>query len=376
MRARLVAIFTAVIAVVARADAPAGDAQSPQSIIASHNLLQSDQSLVLPEEQAVHEGVAKVKQLAQTVHVETTSRRDLRFDIQQDRHDLVSLLNDLVSSDTQLLRYIGAAQHTRTDDSQYQQIIDLYNATSQRCNSLLDQINAKQKALDDAFARLGQVPDSRAEYDNAVMDVATQGESVAKTYSALSKDPAVVQAIASENASSATLVKLGPTSAFAADLELLRKDVKDVVDSPVPVRFDRDAGDLYVQAVINGNVHAEMCWDSGASLVLLNADTAKQLGLRLTDQDPQVEMEMAGGVSMKVHVTMLDSIRLGGFTVRHLPCMVLPDNSKGHPDNLLGDAFQSHFISRMDQRTQQLQLTPADPSVLVGAIPHDLLGAK
>jgi len=375
-RVRLAAALTFAIAIIARADSGGNDSTSPQSVLDKLGLTQSDVWLVLPYESGVHDGVGKVKREAETVHVETTSRRDLRFEIQGDKHNTETLLGDLVAADSEINRLIATRQRTSTDDPNYSELTDMYNAALKRRDSISEQVNDEEKAENDAETRLGQVADSRAQYVNLVMDIATQAESVAKTYASLAQDRQLAQAIASENTSENTgaspMLKLGPSPTFSADLNFLRTAVKDVVDSPIPVRRDLDTNELYVQAVINGNTSIEMIWDSGADQVTLSADTARQLGIRFTDQDPAVEIGTAGSNTIKVHESTLDSIRLGGFTVRDVPCFVLPDSSGGHADDLLGDTFQTHFVSRMDQRSQQLQLTPADSSVLVGAIPHPL----
>jgi clan AA aspartic protease (TIGR02281 family) len=375
-RTRLIAVLVLGIAIIIRADPAGSDSTSPQIVFDKLGLTQSDVWLILPDESVVHDGVGKVKHEAETVHIETTSRRDLRLEVQGDKHDIEMLLDNLVDADTQMNQLIATRRRMSTDDPIYPQLVNTYNAAANRRDSLSQQVSDQEKAEADAETRLEKVSDSRGQYVNLVMDVATQAESAAKTYAALSQDRELAEAIASANATAETPMKLGPSPAFSADLNFLRKAVKDVVDAPIPVRRDPDSDELYVETVINGTTSIEMLWDSGADQVALSADTARQLGIRFTNQDPTVEVGTAGTDTIKVHRAMLDSIRLGGFTVRNVPCIVLPDNSNGTVVDLLGDTFQTHFISRMDQRSNQLQLTPVDSSVLVGAIPHQLAPAR
>jgi clan AA aspartic protease (TIGR02281 family) len=370
-QARSVAAFILAFALVLRAD----DTVPPQTEFENCGLSVSDSWLVLPFESGFHDRVGQVKHSADAVHAETISRRDLRFEIQGDRRNLDGLTDKLLVDDNQLNQYITQSRSLSKDDPAYSQIVDLYNAAAELHNSLTANIDSQQKDLDNATAKLGQVPDSRAAYTNLVMDVAGQGESIARAYATLAQDRSLTQAITTANLNTQPPLKLGPTPDFAADLDFLRKGVTDVVDSPVPVRRDPSNDELYVQAVINGSVTDEMMWDSGADQVAISTNTAKQLGIHFTDQDPTFEVGTAGTDTVKVHQATLKSIRLGGFTVRNVTCIVLPDGLSGHIDDLLGDTFQTHFISRMDQVTRQLQLTPADSSVLVGAIPHELSGA-
>jgi clan AA aspartic protease (TIGR02281 family) len=370
VRTQLISILALGIAIIARADPAANDTPSPQGVFDKLGLTPADAWLVLKGETAVHDGVTKVKQEAQTVHVEATARRDVRFEIQTDRHDLETLLGKLVNVDTQINRLIATRQHTNPSDSDYPRLIDMYNATLRGRDAISAQITGVTKAEEDAQTRLGNMPDSRPEYVNEVVSVAAQAESVARTYAALSRDRQLGQAIADVNATASPPLKLGPGPTFSSDLEFLRGAVKDVIDSPIPVRGKKDDDSLYVQAVINGTATVDMVWDSGADLVALSAATARQLGLRFSDNDPTLEVGTAGTETIKVHMATLGSIRLGAFTVRNVRCIVLPDNPGGRVDDLLGDTFQTHFISRMDQRSHELQLTPVDSSVLVGAIPQ------
>ncbi len=369
-RARLVMALALGFAITARADPAGSDSTSPQDVFDKLGLTQSDIWLVLPYESGVHEDVGKVKHDAETVHVETTSRRDLRFEIQGNKHNIQRLLSELVDADTQLSQLIATRRRVSTDDPIYPQVIDKYNAAVKRRDSLSQQVDDQETGEDDAKTRLGNVPDSRAEYVNQVMEAAAQAESVAKAYAALFQDSQLAQAIASTNTTASPQLKLGPSQTFSADLDFLRRAVKDVIDSPIPVHEGSNTDGLYVKAVINGAVTVDMVWDSGADVVSLSADTARQLGIRFDSHDPTVELDTAGTKTIKAHEAILGSIRLGAFTVRNVPCIVFPESSGAQADDLLGDTFQTHFVSRMDQISDQLQLTPVDSSVLVGAIPQ------
>jgi clan AA aspartic protease (TIGR02281 family) len=361
----LAAALTFAAAIVTRADDPA----SPDPIFANRGLTTSDVWLVLPAETDVHNAVWKIKQKAQTVLTETTSRRDLRFQIQKDRHDLESLIDNLVAADRQIDRLIATRQHMSQDDRDYNLVIGMYNDALTRRDSIADRINSTRHDMDDSQTKLDQVLNSRGDYSNSVMDAAAQAESLAADYARLSQDNELTTALAAANANAHPPLKLGPSGVFTADLEYLRKAVKDVVDSPIPVRRGENS-ELYVQAVLNGKVPDEMIWDSGADVILLSAETARGLGLKLTDQNPEVDMGSADGKIHKAREALLDSVRLGGFTVKNVICFVLPDTGNGHETDLLGDTFQTHFVSRMDQRSQQLQLTPIDSSVQVGPTPQ------
>lgn len=148
---------------------------------------------------------------------------------------------------------------------------------------------------------------------------------------------------------------------------------KNVVTGTVPFQKSEGVGQLFVQAVLNGKLTTTMIWDSGADIVTLGPATWKALGIHATDKDPTMVMRIADGSQVNEKVVELDSIRLGGFTLRNVECVLVPDiPGVSKVDDLLGDTFQSHFLSRLDQRTRQLQLTPIDSSVTLGPVAEPL----
>jgi aspartyl protease family protein len=111
-----------------------------------------------------------------------------------------------------------------------------------------------------------------------------------------------------------------------------------------------------VEVLLNGKVKQTMIWDSGATLVTLSAETAASLGIHPTSRDRTIRATLADGREVACKLVRLESIRVGPFTVQDVECAV-PADGKGGTD-LLGDAFQSHFMCKMDMRAGLLRLTP------------------
>jgi clan AA aspartic protease (TIGR02281 family) len=366
-------VLAAWVCLLLAATQPTG-ATSPESVFRDRGLTPSGFWLILPNEAGVHDGVWAIQQADEGIRGESAGRRNVRFELANGRRTLDGLEDQFIAANTQLTQSIekGKSINQKNTDL-YNQWIESNNELQGKRDVLAIKIDKEQRSLEDLKNREGEVEDSRARYISLVMDIGTKAESVAAAYTALTHDSELTTAIAQVNQASQPPLRLGPTPAFLDDLKFVRKCAKDVISGTVPVEKTRSIGGLHVQAVLNGKVTDTMVWDSGADVVVLSAATGRALGLTMTDRDPTIEAIVADGRTVKAKQILLDSIRLGGFTLRDVECDVMPD-IPGAPatDDLLGDTFQSHFLSRLDQRTGQLQLMPIDSSVTLGPVAEPL----
>jgi len=98
-----------------------------------------------------------------------------------------------------------------------------------------------------------------------------------------------------------------------------------------------------------------MTVDSGASLVVIPADLAKDLALVPGPNDPELIMQLADGKSHKARQMSLTSVRVGTFTVENVDCAVLEaDLISAEP--LLGGSFLQNFIYKLDPKAGELHL--------------------
>jgi clan AA aspartic protease (TIGR02281 family) len=366
-------VFAGWVCVMFTATQPAR-AMTPQSIFQDRGLTQSGFWLILPNEAGVHDGVWAIQQADEGIRSESAGRRNVRFELQNGRRALDGLEDQFIAANTQLTQSIENGKNIdKKNTDLYNQWIESNNELQGKRAVLAIKIDKEQRALEDLKNREGEVENSRARYISLVMDIGTKAESVAAAYAALAHDAELTSAIAQVNQASQPPLRLGPTPAFLDDLNFIRKCAKDVVSGTVPVEKTRSIGGLHVQAVLNGKVTDTMVWDSGADVVVLSAATGKTLGLTMTDKDPTIVATVADGRTVRAKQILLESIRLGGFTLRDVECDVMPDiPGAGATDDLLGDSFQSHFLSRLDQRTGQLQLMPIDSSVTLGPVAEPL----
>ncbi len=350
----------------------AGGGKSPQEVFADRGLTTLGYWLKLPNEDAVHDGVWAIQQTSEGMRSESAVRRNFRFEYDTDRKTLDDLENQYLEADKAYDASVNQGKsinHTNTEF--YNHWIEENNLLVGKRTDLGIEIDKEQRAIEDLKAREAEVEDSRARYIGLVMDIGTRAESVDAAYKKLAQDSELSDAIAKYNQTSQPALRLGPTDNFSDDLKYIRQCVKDVVSAPVPVTKDPSGG-LHVQAYLNDKLMDTMTWDTGADTVLLSAATAEALGID-TQQGQKMCARVADGRTVTATRTVLKSIRLGAFTLWDVDCVVLPPmNGVSKSDDLLGDTFQSHFLSRLDQRTGQLQLTPIDPSVTSGPVAQAL----
>jgi aspartyl protease family protein len=124
-------------------------------------------------------------------------------------------------------------------------------------------------------------------------------------------------------------------------------------ENPRQVALDADPrGHFLANARINGT-SVEVMVDTGASVVALNADTARRLNIYLTKSDFTRSIRTASGVVAVAPVT-LKEVRLGNVTVRNVEAAILPGEAL--ETNLLGMSFLNR-LSRFEVDGGELVLT-------------------
>jgi len=102
---------------------------------------------------------------------------------------------------------------------------------------------------------------------------------------------------------------------------------------------------------INGRA-VEMMVDTGATVVALNQETARRLGILPSESAFTAEIATANG-RVRVAPVRLDDIRIGAIEVRHVDAVVVPGDLL--PSNLLGMSFLGR-LSRYEVQDRRLVL--------------------
>lgn len=231
-----------------------------------------------------------------------------------------------------------------------------------RHNALYAQVGQAEGVLRVAMDRRQRISDVHAAYVTMVVSAVATADAANANYHALAGDATVNAALASYNLTAHPTITLGPSPAFNTDVATITASAKDAAEASIAVDNSRNVPILDV--VFANGVHRRMMWDSGASSVSLSAPAAQAGGIRIAKDDPTVSIVTAEGRTVKARAVIAESLRVGPFTVRNVPCVVMPADL-GDVDCLVGGTFQSHFIAKVELHRGRLTLTPLDADVAV-----------
>jgi len=138
------------------------------------------------------------------------------------------------------------------------------------------------------------------------------------------------------------LPRLGETS---AEFEARSRGLpRPVPPEPMLVTVPADSqGHFYVDPTVNGT-RLRMMIDTGASLVVLTSEDARQIGINPSPGDFTIRAETANGV-VQLAPVVLKEVVIGEVAVRNVPAAVFPDNRLRI--GLLGMSFLSK-LSRFE----------------------------
>ena len=103
----------------------------------------------------------------------------------------------------------------------------------------------------------------------------------------------------------------------------------------------RDDGHFVAVAHVNG-VAVDMIVDSGASLVVLRANDADEVGIRLVSLDYSARVSTANGMTMAAPVR-LQSVTVGDLQFSNIPALVAQPGAL--KESLLGNSFLERLVS-------------------------------
>jgi hypothetical protein len=133
------------------------------------------------------------------------------------------------------------------------------------------------------------------------------------------------------------------------------------------VKFLRTDPLPLVSVRVNGGDEVTFFIDTGGSEVALDTEFARELGV---PQFGAVQGTFSGGQHAEVHQGRIESLTLGGWTVRNLPVAMLPlrQLSQGlgakRIDGILGTTLFYHFLATLDFPNGELVLRRKDATSL------------
>lgn len=114
-------------------------------------------------------------------------------------------------------------------------------------------------------------------------------------------------------------------------------------------------GHYMAKVVINGNIHAELLVDTGATMIVLSDRLAERMGVLYNNNLPRMQLSTAGG-KVEAPLFILDTVKFGSATVYNIEATSNP-NFHGM-DGLLGMSFLGEFKVEMDRERSEIILRP------------------
>jgi aspartyl protease family protein len=238
---------------------------------------------------------------------------------------------------------------------QHNQIVAEFNIVTDRLNLLRGQAtdaSVKQRIDED-------VPQQRAAYIQAVLDLRQLVDQTIARYDELAKDNDVQDALKTLGAKSKSPIKFGPSRDFQDKVKLLAKVEKSVLTEAVDLR--RRGGVYEVDVTFNKNETVSMIFDTGASFVTLSADLARRIGLQPKATDTPLELHVADGSVIQARQMTIPSVRVGKFTLTNVACAVMPADKKDAP-LLLGQSFINQFTHKVEGGRLILSKVETEPT--------------
>jgi clan AA aspartic protease (TIGR02281 family) len=128
--------------------------------------------------------------------------------------------------------------------------------------------------------------------------------------------------------------------------------------APKHATLTDDRGQLLVEALLNQKVKATLILDTGASLVVIKENIAKQLGLAVEDLKQDLKIKLADGRDSTAKHAVLTSVSVQGVEAQNVDAAILAEDVQDPAlkDGLLGMAYLKNFSFKIDQRNKKLTL--------------------
>lgn len=231
-----------------------------------------------------------------------------------------------------------------------------YNMLANQHNKLLAQIHEGQAYLKQRTEELNKLVSPPAP-TNLIAALGNDVEVADAKYASLAADPEIAKALDSLG-SAGSRVKLGPSDLFNQQKQAIRHQRDVAMKSAIKGKLYHNT--LQIMVTLN-TIEFPMIVDSGCSTLLITDQVAKKAGVKVDLSAPTASATTANGAVVNVHPTKIPTLTVGQFTLKDVPCDVLPAGVGD--DCLLGGAFLQHFLYQIDLNAAALNLTPLDTGI-------------
>jgi clan AA aspartic protease (TIGR02281 family) len=323
----------AIAAMVLGTSTVRSDEDRPEDVVKNRGLKRSGSTYILAAELDVQKKLNEARTRFQQMNFALMQRDAFDQGIEDQKAMVRELQQQQILLNQQLQQNLPAVQHN--------QLVAAVNEITGRLNLLRAEAadpNVKQQ-MDK------EVPQRRAAFIQAVLELRQLVDSTAKQYAELAGDDTIKKALSDLGAKSKSTFKLGPSRDFQEKVKLLEKIEKSVLTEEVELR--RRGGVFEVDVTFNKNETVSMIFDTGASFVTLSSEVARRIGLTPQATDRPIELHVADGSVVQARQMTIPSVRVGKFTLNNVVCAVMPADKKDAP-LLLGQSFINQFTHRVE----------------------------
>lgn len=322
------------------------EAETEETAAIDLQLKVSGSSAILSAERELSRGISdaagmkrKARNAAKPVQAVQQEIHGLEFQMQQAQARLIDL-------NSQLANVTDVASNNRLVGS---------------INTLQGQLQLAEKNLEKLkeaeVAARSELNKTREAYVEHILGLRRSADALKQAYDTVGETEQIVEQLNKLMADSGKQLKFEPSSSFDSTLRKLEELEKTILTEKIPLRGDDNT--FYATVVVNGKHTAEMIVDSGASLISLPWKLAAEMGLEPKPGDKQILITIADGSTISGHLKVIDSVRIGQFTVEKVECAVLgPEAVNAQP--LLGMSFLGEFQFQLDAAESTLGLTEID----------------
>lgn len=341
---RITALTGLLVAIILPASVAVADADAARALLKDKGLMRVGSYYFLPGETQLAETLEELKPLQHKI--KQAKELHARQEAQMGKARTALLAATQERNRLQVM--LAATPSCKSKDCT--RIILRMNEVTGRMNLLRSQM----QEVEETGGAGSQVAQAREEYTNKVLTARRIEGETRQAYARLASDAQVSAAIEELARAENRKFQLGPRRVFDNNTRSLNRYAAALRMGDIELREDR--GVYWVDVVLNGNVVKPMVFDTGASLISLPADYAEALGLRPSDADPVVMMQIADGSFHQARQMTLESVRVGEFSAEAVECVVLPPDMKDAPP-LLGQSFINNFSYQIHPASNKLTLT-------------------
>ncbi|WP_442483126.1 TIGR02281 family clan AA aspartic protease [Aeoliella sp. SH292] len=341
---RALPVFVLTTAFCLAASATQADEKSAIATLEAAGYKVTGSKLTTEPETEINADLKEINKLRKELLTATRELSKVQSQVDQHKANIAQITHQEVQLSTQL------ANVRQGDVESNNRIVGALNALQGQKNLMNGQTPQGEEAL--AKSRAGWSK-AREAYLQLVLDLREKVEAASELYEKNCEDDSLKAAVEELNKSTGKSYSIDTPRTFLSAVRKLESLEDEVLTESISLR--RQGNTLYVSVMVNGKYDKEMVVDSGASLILLPAAAAKELGVEPTKEDPQVELVMADGRTVSGRLVTLEEVRVGQFTVKEVEAAVLgPEAVSAEP--LLGMSFLGNFKFELDAKAGTLTM--------------------